>query len=544
MLQRLTFRIAASIAVVLMAWSCLCMAEARDLAGNWYRAPAGWAYQGQAELAALGLAPVDKVSLTGGHFWRQSDFEIDAPGRYVLDFKNTSIIAHFRHVVLDAQGHLVADMQGGIESREPNPFFLRHGREVELSAGHYRLLTELDSPFFLADPQPYLNSLEDYRQEIKPGNALTLLCLGMFMGLMIYYAALAIVRRRLSEAMYSTFILGNLLFEGAALLLFSDVFGIHWIYLAGAPILFSNCAYVLFAMSLLEIRPDTHPRLHKIGLILLAVLGGLAVLALAMPHWMLEISRYGVGLFLTYGLAAGILRTREGSVSAQYYLYAIGAFFVLGITTISISSIGGHALHIEHMGLLSVSVEVMLLALVLSYQFAQLYRDKEHALVLMEQSTKVARTDALTGLSNRVALDLVLDSLPPHGCLTFIDLDGLKFYNDQYGHERGDELLRVFAKFLGEHLGGQAQAHRLGADEFAVTCEHGDEMWIEGALARAVQDMCANGFEFAGASHGTVHVRENPSKEELKRMADRRMYENKRYRKLQRYNGKEEREIS
>ena len=78
----------------------------------------------------------------------------------------------------------------------------------------------------------------------------------------------------------------------------------------------------------------------------------------------------------------------------------------------------------------------------------------------------------------------------------------------------------------------------------AVTCEHGDEMWIESALAGAVDDMCANGFEFAGASHGTVHVRENPSKEELKRMADRRMYENKRYRKLQRYNGKEEREIS
>jgi diguanylate cyclase (GGDEF)-like protein len=542
MFSCLKTRIVAFFLLALMGWTSICYAEVRDLVGAWYQAPADWTYRGQTDIAAEGLQPVAKVALTGGYFWHQADFDVVTAGRYVLDFKNTSIIGNFRHILLDEQGRQLAEVQGGIESRVANPFFLRHGREVELPAGHYRLLTELDSPFFLAEPQPYLDGIDTYQQTIKPGNALTLLCLGMFIGLMIYYAAIAIVRKRLPEAMYSVFILGNLLFNGTGLLVFSELFGLHWIYLTSIPILFSNCAYVVFVMSLLEIKESTHPRLRKAGLWLLGLLGGLIVLAMIKPNWSLEIDRYGVGLFLTYGLITGISRAREGSVSAQYYLYAIGTFFVLGITTITTSSLGGTTLFIEHMGLLSVSVEVMLLALVLSYQFAQLYRDKEHALERMEHSTRAARTDALTGLPNRVALDLALEILPQHGCLTFIDLDGLKFYNDQFGHERGDDLLRSFASNLSNRLGVGGQAHRLGGDEFAITCEHGDAMWVDSALEQAIEDMCASGFEFAGASYGSVHVHEHPNLEEIKRMADRRMYENKRRRKLQRYQPQESRE--
>ena len=512
----------------------ICQAEVREGAGTWYQAPATWVYQGQTDLAATELAPVDGVSLTGGRFWRQTELEISTPGRYVLDFKNTSGIGRFRHILLDAHGGPVTDVQGGIQSREANPFFLRHGREVQLSSGHFRLITELEAPFFLAEPHPYLDTLDSYRQTIKLGTALTLLCLGLFVGLMLYYMAIALVRKRMSEAMYALFILGNLLFNGTALLVFPELLGMHWIYLVSVPILFSNCAYVVFVMALLEIRRETHPRLWKTGVSLLVLLGAWAVLALAKPNWSLEIARYGVGVFLTYGLVSGLVRAREGSVSGRYYLCAIAAFFVLGILTITANSGDGAALFIEHMGLVSVSVEIVLLAMVLSYQFGLLYREKQHALERMEQSTRVARTDALTGLPNRLALDLALADLPQYGSLTFIDLDGLKFYNDQFGHARGDDLLRSFAYHLCKQLGAQAQAHRLGGDEFAITCRHGAEDWVVTALEQAVTDMCANGFEFAGASYGSVFLHEDPSLEEIQRMADRRMYDNKRHRKAQR----------
>jgi len=212
---------------------------------------------------------------------------------------------------------------------------------------------------------------------------------------------------------------------------------------------------------------------------------------------------------------------------------------VLGITTISVSSLNSYGLYIEHMGLLSVSVEVMLLALVLSYQFAQLYRDKEYALECMENSDRVARTDALTGLPNRMALELSLARLPPHGSLTFIDMDGLKYYNDQFGHERGDELLRAFALHLSERLGVKAQAHRLGGDEFAITCEHGDVTWVESMLTQAVEDLWGSGFKSAGASSGSAHVHETSDKGKLQHMADCRMYENKRRNKRSRLEDQE-----
>jgi hypothetical protein len=449
-----------------------------ELSSPWYQAPEDWRYQNQTDFTATGLRPVNQVNLTGGHFWKQVDFEVNKPGRYVLDFKNNSIIGHFRHIILDAKSRPIADMQGGIQSREVNPFFLRHGREIGLAAGRYRLLTELRSVFFLAEPQPYLDSLEAYQQAIKPGNTATLICMGMFLGLMIYYLALGLACLSLSSAMYALFIMGNLLFNGTGLLMLPDLFGMHWIYMASVPILFSNVAYVLFVMTLLKIHRDKHPQLYRLGVALVAILAGLIVLALFMPHWSLEIDRYGVGLFLIYGLAAGLVRSSEGSVIAQLYLAAIGTFFVLGIITISSSKLSFNTIYIEHLGLVSVAVEVMLLALVLTHQFTLLYREKEDALKRMEQSMTIAYTDALTGLPNRMALNQALETLPQHGSLTFIDMDGLKQYNDQFGHECGDELLRSFAKYMIKHLSIMARAYRLGGDEFAITCESGDVAWI------------------------------------------------------------------
>lgn len=530
--QTLVPAISRFLGICLLFFAACCQAAPQDLAGDWFRAPEGWSWQGQGNLDAAGLVPVDGVARAGGTFWHQADIELAKSGRYVLDFRNTSIIGHFRHIVLDAQGKVLFDMRGGIRYADDAHFPLRHGREIELPAGRYRVLTELDAPFFLLQPSPYLDTLAHYRVAISPGNALTLVCLGMLLGLMIYYGVLAAVRWRQAEAMYAVFILGNFLFNGMALQVFPQLLGLHWIYLVSIPILISNCAYVLFVTSLLEIRPDTHPRLFYAGRVALAVLVGLILVAALLPNWSLEICRFGVAVFLTYGLTAGILRSREGNVSARFYLYAIAAFFVLGMVTITASSFDGvYTLHIEHLGLLSASIEMVLLSLVLAYQFGELYWEKENALANLERSIQMARTDALTGLPNRLALDISLAGLPAQGSLTFIDLDGLKFYNDTFGHERGDDLLRTFARQLSLQLAQDATtittAYRLGGDEFAVTCANGDLNLVGNAIAATIANMRAEGFEFAGASFGSVHMHESPVRNQVKHMADERMYEDK-----------------
>lgn len=520
--------------LLLLSFAPSIQAAPLDISGTWYRAPAtAWFYQGQAELTDQGLTRVTGVARTGGHFLFQADFEIATPGRYVLDFKNTSTIGQFRHFVFDENRRLVATFEGGIQVRGDNPFFLRHGRELELAAGRYRLISELSSPFFLARPEPYLDNLADYRSAIKPGNALVLVGLGVFLGLGIYYAALGLVRKRTAEGMYALFILGNILYNGSANLVFTELFGLHWFYLVSTPILFSNAAYIAFVMALLEVRRDKHPRLYRMGLVILIALAAFIPLAVLMPNVSLELARYGVGLFLIYGLTAGIVRTWQGNITARYYLIAIVIFFVLGGLSITQQRlVGVYTLHIEHVGLFAVAVEVVLLALVLAYQFAQLHREKELITKRLEHSRRIAHTDVLTGLANRFAMDKELERMPQGGSLTFLDLDRLKYYNDHFGHARGDELLCHFAQRMAGELGDKATIYRVGGDEFAITCPSGDLAWIDEVLAEAVAGMHEDGFGFAGVSAGSAHIYETGSKPELKHLADMRMYECKQHKQL------------
>jgi diguanylate cyclase (GGDEF)-like protein len=505
-------------------------ALALELRGHWYRAEAQHGYEREARLPSERMQPIDAPGRTGGLYYYEADFTIEQAGSYVLDFRNSTTIGRFRHLVFDVRGKQVAELAGGIQSREENPYPIRHGRDLTLATGHYHLITELDSPFLLAQPEPFVQPQRDYRRDIKRGNALALAGIGVLCGLGFYYAALAISRRQLADLMYALFILGNVLYNGSSLLIFSDLIGLHWFYLVSVPILFSNAAYVVFAMALLEVDAHQHPLLYRAAVALLGVFAAFLVAAAIFPSWSLELDRFGVGLMTTYGLVAALLRARDGHSSARWYLIAISAFFVLGGASISLSRVGIHTLYVEHLGLLAVVVEAALLALVLAHQFALLHSEKTQAERRASEGFQIAHRDALTGLPNRYSLDKALHELPQGGSLTFIDLDGLKLYNDEFGHRKGDELLCCFADALGTQLGKRAQLYRLSGDEFAVTSESGEIAFVSSRIEQAVHALRAT-FSLAGASFGSVLVSEDPGRDSLKHIADTRMYENKRVRR-------------
>jgi diguanylate cyclase (GGDEF)-like protein len=478
---------------------------------------------------------VDGVGLTGGHYLYIASIDIAKYDEYVLDFKNTSTIGKFRHQVFNDKNQLIHTLEGGIENTGSNPYFLRHGRDITLAPGHYTLATELISANFLAIPEPYIDDRAHYQVAIKLGNALTLFGLGIFFGLGIYYATLATSRNRWAEAMYASFILGNFIFNCASLLVFSDILGIHSIYLVSMPVLLSNIAYVLFVMHLLEIKKNIHKRLYWAGISLIAIMSLFLGLAIGYPNWALELCRYGVALFLSYGLIAAITQTLNKNATAKRYLVAISIFFISGLVAISLSKINSEfTYYIEHIGLVSVAIEVILLALVLSFQFSDLHADKQKALEERDASYKTAYSDALTNLPNRHALTKDIVYLPVHGSLSIVDLDGLKFYNDTYGHVRGDELLMSFANCYQESLGETFKLYRIGGDEFAVLSHDGEVPQVENALDEALTNMKAIGFEFAGASAGSAYSYEVDNIASLMRLSDERMYERKRLRKLER----------
>lgn len=81
-----------------------------------------------------------------------------------------------------------------------------------------------------------------------------------------------------------------------------------------------------------------------------------------------------------------------------------------------------------------------------------------------------ASTDQLTGLPNRRSLlgELHLRRQRAHHRLVLIDLNRFKEVNDGFGHDAGDELLRVVAGRLAGCIGPNDVLARLGGDEFAV----------------------------------------------------------------------------
>lgn len=108
---------------------------------------------------------------------------------------------------------------------------------------------------------------------------------------------------------------------------------------------------------------------------------------------------------------------------------------------------------------------------------------------------RMAYTDALTGLANRLAFRETLDQrlLQLRGAgrqlgLLFADIDDFKRVNDTLGHDAGDDVLLQFANRIQEtvtRLGGEdALLARFGGDEFVILVQDGDDL-DGGVRARA-----------------------------------------------------------
>lgn len=90
------------------------------------------------------------------------------------------------------------------------------------------------------------------------------------------------------------------------------------------------------------------------------------------------------------------------------------------------------------------------------------------------QIQHAANTDYLTELSNRRAFFANAEKRIAeyskrniHYCLAVLDIDYFKKVNDNYGHDAGDQVLKVLALYLRKHFGSGLTA-RLGGEEFSI----------------------------------------------------------------------------
>jgi len=150
---------------------------------------------------------------------------------------------------------------------------------------------------------------------------------------------------------------------------------------------------------------------------------------------------------------------------------------------------------------------------------------------MLAGSRHEARTDVLTGLGNRRELLDDLGAALAHGSpsvLALFDLNGFKQYNDSFGHPAGDVLLARLGEKLGRFVVGRGSAYRMGGDEFCLLCT--EDVAAE-ALVQGAADALAehgDGFAITSASGSVRLPAEASSPADALRLADQRMYADKR----------------
>jgi diguanylate cyclase (GGDEF)-like protein len=153
---------------------------------------------------------------------------------------------------------------------------------------------------------------------------------------------------------------------------------------------------------------------------------------------------------------------------------------------------------------------------------------------LREQATR----DGLTGFFNRRMMDEMVPRELERAVryhrdmsLAMLDLDGFKTVNDTLGHDEGDRLLRAFAACIRKIARASDLLYRYGGDEFLLLFPETTSEQADQILKRLNGALCPELTTTLGSvtfSAGIASYVSDPSREDLVKLADERLYQSKR----------------
>jgi two-component system chemotaxis response regulator CheY len=133
-----------------------------------------------------------------------------------------------------------------------------------------------------------------------------------------------------------------------------------------------------------------------------------------------------------------------------------------------------------------------------------LHAELAHSRVELVRQT---RTDALTGLHNRLSLDADLQAMHRSSvryrrpyALALCDVDRFKAYNDTYGHPAGDQALRTVASTLVDQLRDCDRVYRYGGEEFLVLLPEQGRVGATIAMERVRERLERTAIEHSGSN--------------------------------------------
>ena len=182
------------------------------------------------------------------------------------------------------------------------------------------------------------------------------------------------------------------------------------------------------------------------------------------------LSRIDLSLALTVTLPIVIYITLHRNL-----FYATLATFIMTIVALLTTKVenslfwtqGEYSFHT----LIDLNVYI-LMHLLLVLLIGTIFAEKERAINQLKQ---IAFYDILTGLPNRgMLIEKINEAINranryhTFAAISLLDMDGFKFVNDTYGHDAGDELLKVVSNRISSTLKKDDSLIRLGGDEFVI----------------------------------------------------------------------------
>lgn len=147
---------------------------------------------------------------------------------------------------------------------------------------------------------------------------------------------------------------------------------------------------------------------------------------------------------------------------------------------------------------------------------------------------QIAREDKLTGLYNRWGFNhAVSQYVKQHRerpmALVMMDVDNFKFFNDRYGHDIGDQVLKGLARQMQSRLGKDAIFGRSGGDEFIAIIPFNDSRDAEGLFRKFVEGTHEltykeRQFHYTVSLGYALYPDQSTNYKELNRFADMALY--------------------
>lgn len=158
----------------------------------------------------------------------------------------------------------------------------------------------------------------------------------------------------------------------------------------------------------------------------------------------------------------------------------------------------------------------------------------------LAETEQASYTDALTGVANRRSFERILNAAVTDArnrheplSLVMLDIDRFKTFNDQFGHETGDMVLRLVARTIGGALRDGDTIARFGGEEFVVVLPSVDRDTATKVAERLRYTLEARevtnrrsgvNYGTVTASFGVASLRSEDGSLDLLRRADRAMY--------------------